>query len=209
LPEADPEACSLNLVLANPLENDSAAVAKALPEILPVRLVAQRDLPATLDRLTDEMNGRLNGAGDGRPRFLILHGLQRLRDLRRPEDDFGFGRKGETTSPYKQFLSILRDGPPHGLFTVVWCDSLANLQRTFDRQSLREFEMRVLFQMSATDSSTLMDTPLAAKLGLHRALYYTEDQGRMEKFRPYGLPSLEWLRRMSRQTRAHVLGGVE
>jgi hypothetical protein len=208
LPAVDSEAACLNLVLANPLENDAAAIAKELPAILPVRLVPQRDLPATLDRLADEISRRLNG-GDGPPRFLILHGLQRLRELRRPEDDFGFGRKGETVSPYKQFLNILRDGPPHGVFTIVWCDSLTSLQRTFDRQSLREFEMRVLFQMSATDSSTLMDTPLAAKLGLHRALYYTEDQGRIEKFRPYGLPSLEWLRRMSRPTSAHVMGGVE
>ena len=35
---------------------------------------------------------------------------------------------------------------------------------------------------------------MAAKLGMHRALYYSEDQGRMEKFRPYGLLSPEWLK---------------
>jgi S-DNA-T family DNA segregation ATPase FtsK/SpoIIIE len=58
--------------------------------------------------------------------------------------------------------------------------------------------MRVLLQMSPTDSSTLMDTPLAARLGPHRALLYTEDQGRLEKFRPYGLPTLEWLRQCAR-----------
>ncbi len=124
-----------------------------------------------------------------------MHGLQRLRELRRPEDDFGYSRKGETTvSPFKHFMNLLREGPPLGLFTILWCDSLANLQRTLDRQGMREFEMRVLFQMSPTDSSTLMDTPLAAKLGMHRALCYTEDQGRLEKFRPYGLPALQWLR---------------
>jgi hypothetical protein len=52
--------------------------------------------------------------------------------------------------------------------------------------------------MSTTDSSTLMDTPLAAKLGPYRALFCTEDQGRQEKFRPYGLPTLEWLRKASK-----------
>ena len=54
--------------------------------------------------------------------------------------------------------------------------------------------MRVVFQMGANDSSTLMDTPIASRLGPQRAIYYTEDQGKIEKFRPYALPALEWLR---------------
>jgi DNA segregation ATPase FtsK/SpoIIIE, S-DNA-T family len=40
----------------------------------------------------------------------------------------------------------------------------------------------------------LMDTPVASKLGPQRAIYYTEDQGKLEKFRPYALPPIEWLR---------------
>jgi hypothetical protein len=67
---------------------------------------------------------------------------------------------------------------------------------------MREFEMRVLFQMSVADSSNLIDTPLAAKLGMHRALYYSEEQGRLEKFRPYGLPSEEWLGWVQRQLKS-------
>ena len=65
------------------------------------------------------------------------------------------------TPPSKHFATILRDGPPVGVHTIVWCDSLNNLNRTFDRQTLREFEIRVLFQMSANDSSTLIDIPAA------------------------------------------------
>ena len=42
--------------------------------------------------------------------------------------------------------------------------------------------------MSANDSSTLIDTPAASKLGENRALYYSEEENRIEKFRPYGLP---------------------
>ena len=48
--------------------------------------------------------------------------------------------------------------------------------------------------MSAADSSALIDSPAANKLGLYRALAYSEEQGVMEKFRPYGLPSVEWLK---------------
>src|SRR5204863_315667 len=35
---------------------------------------------------------------------------------------------------------------------------------------------------------------LPARLGPQRALFYTEDQGQIEKFRPYALPSPAWVR---------------
>ena len=58
---------------------------------------------------------------------------------------------------------------------------------------MRDLELRVLFQMSATDSSNLMDSPAASRLGGHVSIFYSEEQGSAEKFRPYGLPSPEWL----------------
>ncbi len=54
--------------------------------------------------------------------------------------------------------------------------------------------MRVAFQMSASDSSNLLDTPLTGNLGHHRALFVMDEEGRMEKFRPYGW-SDDWLER--------------
>jgi len=63
-----------------------------------------------------------------------------------------------------------------------------------DRQSLQDFEMRILFQMNGNDSSSLMDSPEASRLGVHRAILYDEGQGLVEKFRPYGLPSNEYPR---------------
>ena len=47
--------------------------------------------------------------------------------------------------------------------------------------------------MSANDSSTLIDTPAASKLGENRALYFSEEENRIEKFRPYGVPEPDWL----------------
>ncbi|NOX61510.1 MAG: hypothetical protein GXP42_06130 [Chloroflexi bacterium] len=47
--------------------------------------------------------------------------------------------------------------------------------------------------MSVEDSVNLIDTPAASKLGLYRAYFYSEDDSRLEKFRPYGLPSPDWL----------------
>jgi S-DNA-T family DNA segregation ATPase FtsK/SpoIIIE len=50
---------------------------------------------------------------------------------------------------------------------------------------------RVLFILSANDSSTLIDSPAAGKLGAHRALFYSEELGTLEKCRPYGVPDDE------------------
>ena len=89
--------------------------------------------------------------------------------------------------------SIVREGPELGVHTIVWSDTYTNLTRTLDRRFLREFEMPVAMQMGADDSSNLIDTPAASKLGLYRAYFYSEDEARLEKFRPYGLPSDEWI----------------
>ena len=59
----------------------------------------------------------------------------------------------------------------------------------------------MLFQMSATDSSMLIDSPEAGKLGLHRALLYSEEQGTIEKFRPYAMPDEGWVREISERLR--------
>ena len=51
-----------------------------------------------------------------------------------------------------------------------------------------------LASLCANDSSHLIDIPLASKLGPHVALFHNEEEGRLEKFRPYAWPSLDWLR---------------
>jgi hypothetical protein len=131
--------------------------------------------------------------GDGPELFLFVHDLARFRDLRRREDDFGFGRREGEATPADHLEMILRDGPGLGVHLVAWCDTVNNLNRTFTHQQLREFEMRVLFQMSPTDSGALLDSPVASKLGRNRAIFSSEEQNRLEKFRPYGLPAKEWI----------------
>ena len=72
-------------------------------------------------------------------------------------------------------------------------DTFNNVNRFLGRKALSEFEMRVLFQMSTNDSASLCDDPKASTLGLHRALLYNEQEGYLETFRPYALPSEEWI----------------
>ncbi len=101
---------------------------------------------------------------------------------------------------------ILREGPGLGVHLIAWCDTVNNLNRYFTNQQLREFEMRVLFQMSPTDSGGLLDSPAASKLGRNRALLASEEQNRLEKFRPYGVPSEEWIRNVGEGLRSHSPG---
>jgi hypothetical protein len=79
------------------------------------------------------------------------------------------------------------------MHVLAWCDTATNLERSLERQGLREFDNRVLFQMSAPDSTTMIDSTAASKLGLHRALLFNEERGTLEKFRPYALPPESWL----------------
>jgi DNA segregation ATPase FtsK/SpoIIIE, S-DNA-T family len=169
---------------------------RVMPAMPPgVKIAQPRDTAEILAEITAELNLRQEHSQEsGPPIYLFLYNLSRFRDLRRDED-FGFSSYGndKPANPAKQFQNILREGPSLGIHTIVWCDTYNNVTRFLDRQGLRDFEMRVLFQMNSTDSSNLMDTPDASRLGTHTAIYYDEGQGRMEKFRPYGLPSDEWL----------------
>ena len=147
--------------------------------------VAYRDIDAKLAEIAEDVAGRAENAGRPR-RFLLVHQLQRYRTLRRNEDDFSFGGGGDAPpSPDKLLGGIVREGPVAGVHVVVMCDTLASLQRTFDRNALREFDWKVLFQISPADSSTLIDSPAASRLGTNRGLLHSEELGMLEKFRPY------------------------
>jgi len=155
----------------------------------------RNDTSAALAVLAGEVERRQKGdTADRSPRFLFIFGIQRFRELRKADDDFGFKRGGDREpTPAERLATIVKDGPPLGIHVIVWCDSLVNVNRVFDRPLMREFGQRVLFQMSPTDSSTLMDSPAASKLSRNRALYLQDEQERPEKFRPYGLPDPKWL----------------
>jgi hypothetical protein len=88
---------------------------------------------------------------------------------------------------------------------IASVDSYNNVSRFLSRKLLGEFQMRVLFQMSASDSASLIDSPEASKLGFHRALFYNEREGYLEKFRPYALPGNDWLEEVA-ALKQHKLG---
>ena len=96
-------------------------------------------------------------------------------------------------NPAARLNDLICEGASHGVHVIATCDTYNNVNRFLSRKALTEFEMRVLFQMSANDSASLCDTPKASQLGLHRALFYNEQEGYLEMFRPYALPGGDWL----------------
>jgi S-DNA-T family DNA segregation ATPase FtsK/SpoIIIE len=190
-----------------PPEHANAGTFQRVAGILPheTRVGIQRDTISMVKEVADEVARRQQGNLSDLPGwYLIIHDLQRFRDLRKKEDDFGFSR-GEEATPAQQLVTIMREGPNLGIHVLAWCDSVTNMQRTFDRQALREVELRVLFQMSPNDSSALIDSPIASRLGEQRALFHSEELGKFEKFRPYELPTDEWLAWVGEQFRSRGL----
>ena len=165
------------------------------------KFVEYRDADDAINALTDEMNKRREDAGGESPQtFVLINGLQRYRTLRKGEDEgFSFSMSDEPkkASPSKQLVELIKEGPNYGIHILAWIDTLASIERTFERGLLREFDSRILFQMSANDSSNLIDSPAANKLGLFRGLAYSEEQGVMEKFRPYGLADKAWVQEIA------------
>ncbi|MBN1512156.1 MAG: DNA translocase FtsK, partial [Phycisphaerae bacterium] len=172
---------------------------EALPHAC--QFVPWRDVPDVLTELAKEVETRTQAdQRNAQAVIVLIYGLQRYRALRRSEDAFGFSLDEEAPArPDAQFADLLREGPSVGIHVMAWADTLSTLERTLDRQTTREFDHRVLFQMSAADSSNLIDSPVANQLGLHRVLLYSEEQGRIEKFRPYGRLTEDWLAHVAEQ----------
>ncbi len=190
---------SAQFVILDGSESDSpqasalAHVASVLPHTC--RLVSWREVHEVIAELAQEAQRRVQAQQHDAPAvILIVYGLQRYRMLRRNEDTFSLSLDDKAEPrPDVQFSELLREGPGVGIHVLAWADTLSTLERVVDRQTLREFDHRVLFQMSAADSSNLIDSPIANQLGLHRALLFSEEQGGLEKFRPYDALPDDWL----------------
>jgi hypothetical protein len=174
-------------------------VIQAIPhEIIQVK---PGDLAETMGGLAQEMKNR---SGDEPPdkapeTFLLIHGLQNFKKLRM-EDEFGFSSGGsEAVQPAVVLQNLISEGSSSGFHVIATCDTYNNVNRFLGRKQMGGFEMRVLFQMSASDSASLIDAPDASTLGLHRALFYNDREGYLETFRPYALPGNDWIEEAARQ----------
>jgi hypothetical protein len=184
-----------------PREGDLLAEVSAS---LPVTVVGPNDVARVMNELADELRARAEGTApaDAPPVFVIIHGLQKFKKLRH-EDEYDFsGGSDASASPGAQLNALISEGASHGIHLVVTFDTFNNIGRSLSRKALGEFEMRVVFQMSANDSASLIDSPQAGNLGLHRALFYNEREGYLETFRPYAAPDPGWVQDACRRSKS-------
>jgi hypothetical protein len=170
--------------------------------VIPHEIVQVRpgELAETMGGLAQELKNRGKEQSSKAPEtFLFIHGLQNFKKLRQ-EDEFGFSADdSKTAQPAAVLQNLISEGPGYGLHVIATCDTYNNVNRFLGRKLMSEFEMRVLFQMSASDSASLIDAPNAGTLGLHRALLYNDREGSLETFRPYALPGNDWIEEIERQ----------
>jgi DNA segregation ATPase FtsK/SpoIIIE-like protein len=182
---------------ANPGSPEADFIERIITAI-PHEIVQARgqDIATVMNDIAAEMKARSSGeqAADAPPVFFFIHGLHKFKKLRH-EDDFSFSSDPDAgADPGAQLNDLISEGSSVGMHILATVDTFNNVNRAMNRKALSEFEMRVVFQMSANDSASLIDSPKASGLGLHRALFYNEHQGTLETFRPYATPDAEWLR---------------
>src|ERR1051326_8957895 len=174
-----------------------------------ISLPIERPKAGGLAQLMSELSEELKKRGDeeqafeGPTIYLFIQGLENFKKLRQ-EEEFSFSSGGDDSGPNPATVlqSLITEGPSHGIHVIITCDTFNNVSRFLGRKALSEFAMRVLFQMSASDSAALIDAPDAGTLGLNRALLYNDREGYMETFRPYARPGNDWLDGVARQLKA-------
>ena len=160
-----------------------------------VTVVDNSNMASAIKNVAADMSARENDPAKAvSSTFVLILGLQKFKKLRF-EEDFSFSTDDSDSSddPGRNLNEIICGGGSNGIHVIATCDTCNNITRFLSRKALSEFEMRVLFQMSANDSAMLIDSPRASGLGLHRAIFYNEHEGYTEVFRPYALPDSDWI----------------
>ena len=156
------------------------------------KIIRAGDVDEIMNTLAAEQQARAEQAG-GAETFLLIHGLQRNKKLKFDEEmSFSLDASSGANAGL-QFNKLVTEGAGLGFHVIATCDSYNNVMRFLSRKAVSEFEMRVVFQMSANDSASLIESPQANDLGLHRAILFNGQEGWTETFRPYALPEADWI----------------
>lgn len=172
-----------------------------LPEIFDhkIALYSKRQVNDVIEKLFPLLKERETSESGhtGRLIFFFVFGLQRAKELK-SSDGYTYP---DTTN---NLFSLLSNGPDFGIHTICLGDTFKNIEKILGR-NISEFDFRVAMQMSINESNELIDSPDANKLGQYRALFYDEEKtGKLEKFRPYALPSSEWLSFVSNKLKSRI-----
>ncbi len=159
---------------------------------LHVDRIAPANLKSELTEIWNNLHARQDDpAAAETPLIVVINDISRLRDLRKSDDDYGFGGFGGGApvppSVSKMLNEILRDGPPVGIHTIFWTDSALSMQNCTERTAINEFGTIVIYQTTAADSTHFLDNNGATRLQRWQALLVRPVESETIKIRPYGL----------------------
>jgi len=120
------------------------------------------------------------------PEFLCLFGMQGARDLRKD----GY----KLSSAAEKLVELLREGPDLGLHTIVWIDTMTNLQDILEPKLLSEFGGKVA--LTSGDPTRILGAqhqPLPKLKFGYSFLVDEEDNDTLHKIHNYGEQSTDWL----------------
>jgi hypothetical protein len=182
-----------------PLETGLTEVARALGrEHGRVRVARGHQLVEVLGRVRDEIERRsLARDYNAAPLLFVLNGLGQASEL----DAFESRQSSRSSDEFDAVAvleGILRDGPEVGASSILCADSAVTLAQRITRATLRCCGLRVALQQPADESSLVVESTSASTLGANQALLYDEAAGRLTKFRPYALPTVDAMVRLAR-----------
>lgn len=148
------------------------------------REVKPRESAPEMSKLVDLVKERGDEAENVHPIVIVIDPLDRFRDFRH-EDAFNFSLDAThgSMSGGQAMREVLKDGPPANVYCVLVCGGVETMTRWLPRQSQHDVELRVLGQLNASDSSLLVDSPVASELSTATMLLYDEPAGKISKFR--------------------------
>ncbi len=180
----------------SPPDSAEAQFLERVAGIVPheIKLVRAGETEEVMTALAADLQKRADEPGAVVPEtFLLIHGLQRNKKLRYDEE-MSFSLDADTgANPGLQLNKLIVEGAALGFHVIAASDTYNNVMRFLSRKALSEFEIRIVFQMSANDSASLIESPAANNLGLHRAILFNGHEGWTETFRPYALLDNAWL----------------
>lgn len=182
-----------------PLETGLTEVARALGrEHGRVRVARGHQLVEVLRRVRDEIERRsLARDYNAAPLLFVLNGLGRASELDAFESRQA-ARGDDEFDAVAVLEGILRDGPEVGASSILCADSAVTLAQRITRATLRCCGLRVALQQPADESSLVVESTSASTLGVNQGLLYDEAAGRLTKFRPYALPTVDTMVKLAR-----------
>jgi hypothetical protein len=170
-----------------PLESGFGEVTRQLARTAPIQLMRRRNLEDALTGVLVQIEKRAAKLDFTAPPVLfVVNGLGPGAGLVADGPADGF-------DPVRTLERIVRDGPEVGVHTLLWSDRLPTLTAQTSRATMRAFAQRVVLQMPAEDSAMLIDSAYASTLHDNQALLYDETASRLVKFRPYLIPSVDFV----------------